>query len=146
MDFPASAFWWAAAGLTIAAELVTGTFYLLMIAMGLSAGALAAHLGWSGSGQLVAAAIVGAGGTALAHWFRSRKSPPLPAKCNHDVNLDVGERVQVVAWAADRTGQVHHRGTTWTVRLHPSAPALPGPHIVQSVEGNWLVVTPVPAT
>ena len=41
----ASTVWWIFVGLTMAAELLTGTIYLLMIGTGLDAGALAAHLG-----------------------------------------------------------------------------------------------------
>ena len=35
-----STVWWLLAGVAVAAELVTGTFYLLMIALGLASGAL----------------------------------------------------------------------------------------------------------
>src|ERR671928_123616 len=37
MDISASTFWWVAAGVAVAAELTTGTFYLLMVALGLDA-------------------------------------------------------------------------------------------------------------
>ena len=40
-----STLWWLAAGGLIAVELITGTFYLLMISLGLVAAALAAHAG-----------------------------------------------------------------------------------------------------
>ena len=56
-DFAA---WWIAAGLLVAAEMFTGTFYLLMLAIGMTAGAVAAHLGLSQTAQMAAAAIVSA--------------------------------------------------------------------------------------
>ena len=40
-----STLWWLLAGAAVGLELVTGTFYLLMIALGLGAAAMAAHLG-----------------------------------------------------------------------------------------------------
>ena len=40
-----STIWWLLAGSAVAVELVTGTFYLLMLAFGLAAAALAAHAG-----------------------------------------------------------------------------------------------------
>ena len=40
-----STIWWLLAGSAVAIELVTGTFYLLMLAFGLAAAALAAHAG-----------------------------------------------------------------------------------------------------
>ena len=35
MDFSASTLWWVAAGLLVAAEMLTSTFYLLMLAVGI---------------------------------------------------------------------------------------------------------------
>ena len=143
MDIPGSTFWWVAAGVAVAAELGTGTFYLLMIAAGLAAGAIAAHLGAGANAQVVAAALVGAAATVAWHWARTRRmavAPPTPA--NRDVNLDVGERVHVDRWGADGTARVQYRGTGWNARLAPGAPARPGPHRVAAVEGNWLVLAP----
>ena len=145
MDASASTFWWVAAGVAVAAELTTGTFYLLMVALGLVAAAISAHLGVAAGSQLVVAAIVGGGATALWHWKRLREPRSAPAPENRDVNLDIGERVHVDAWAADRTSRVHYRGSTWTARLPPDAPALAGEHRVIAVEGNWLVLAPAPS-
>ena len=146
MDIPGATFWWVAAGLAVVAELGTGTFYLLMIALGLAAAAVAAHLGLSGSGQIVVAAVVGAGATVLWHWRRSSRAPiDLPAAENRDVNLDIGERVHVAHWASDRTARVQYRGSGWTARLAPDAQPRAGEHVVTAVEGNWLVLTPMPA-
>ncbi len=135
-------FWWVAAGLAVAVELATGTFYLLMIALGLASGALAAHLGLGGTMQVVAAAVVGSGATALWHWKRMQHPRSLPARENRDVNLDIGETVQVLEWAADRTARVVYRGTGWTARLKPDCTPSLGSHQVIAVEGNWLVVAP----
>ncbi len=138
--------WWVAAGLAVAAELGTGTFYLLMIALGLAAAAVSAYLGMPVPAQIVAAAVVGGGATVLWHWRRrSRAGTVMPVPENRDVNLDVGERVDVVAWNPDRTARVHYRGTTWSARLAPGAAAAAGPHRVAAVEGNWLVLAPAAA-
>src|SRR5664279_2492804 len=67
--------WWVAAGIAVAAELGTGTFYLLMIALGLAAGAVAAQLGSAPAYQLLAAAAIGGGATALWHWRRISRPP-----------------------------------------------------------------------
>ena len=144
MDLPASTFWWVAAGIAVAAELATGTFYLLMMALGLAAAAIAAHLGFAATGQIVTGALIGGGATALWHWHRARQPRAAPVKENRDVNLDIGERVHVVAWGVDRTARVQYRGSTWTARLQPGAPAGPGEHVVAAVEGNWLVLAPAP--
>ena len=143
MAISASTFWWLMAGLAVAAELITGTFYLLMVALGLVAAAIAAHLGLAVGSQLVATAVVGGGATALWHWKRARQPRSAPARENRDVNLDIGERVHVAAWSADGTAQVRYRGSGWTARLAPGAPAVPGEHVVSAVEGNWLVLMPL---
>ena len=62
--------WWVLAGAVIALELLSGTFYLLMLSLGLVGAAIAAHLGASMPIQLVVAAVVG-GGSVLA--WRSYK-------------------------------------------------------------------------
>ena len=143
MDLSHASVWWIAAGVAVAAELATGTFYLLMVALGLAAGALAAQFGLTEPVQLVIAALVGGGATVGWHWRRVSLAPPaLPAGSDHDVNLDVGERVHVVAWTADGTARVSYRGSTWSARLQPGAPSAAGPHVVAAVEGNWLVLAP----
>ena len=144
MDLSSATWWWLAAGIAVAAELATGTFYLLMIALGLSAGAVAAHLGLAGTAQIVVAALAAAVATAAWHLKRARHPQSAPAAQNRDVNLDIGERVQVDAWNGDGTARVQYRGTQWTARLQPGATAQPGAHRVAAVEGNWLVLAPAP--
>ena len=146
MDISASTLWWLLAGIAVASELMTGTFYLLMIALGLAAAALASHLGFAVGAQLLAAALVGGGATALWHWRRARQPSAAPARENRDVNLDIGEQVQVARWADDRTTRVHYRGSTWMARLEPGASAAAGMHRVAAVEGNWLVLAPITAS
>ena len=63
----ASTIWWLAAGAVVVAELLTGTFYLLMVALGLVAAALAAHLGLASALQMVSAAIVGGGAVVACY-------------------------------------------------------------------------------
>ena len=143
MDLSNASVWWVAAGVAVAAELGTGTFYLLMIALGLVAGAIAAHFGLGESVQLVAAALVGGGATAAWHWRRRlRAGPRLDVARDRDVQLDVGERVHVAAWGADRTARVRYRGSMWSARLAPGAHATPGDYAVAAVEGIWLVLAP----
>lgn len=142
MDFAPATVWWVLAGLAIAVELATGTFYLLMISLGLAAGAIAAHLGLPVALQIVAAAVVGGGATVLWHWRRDHGEPALENSQNPAINLDVGDRVRVEAWSADRTARVQHRGTQWSARLARDADERPGEHVISAVEGNWLVLVP----
>jgi membrane protein implicated in regulation of membrane protease activity len=142
MDIPGATFWWVAAGIAVAAELGTGTFYLLMIALGLAAAAVAAQVGVDVTAQLTVAALVGGGATVAWHLRRARQRSDEPAATNRDVNLDIGDRIHVERWTDERTARVRHRGTEWTARLAPGAEARGGEHIVSAVEGNWLILTP----
>lgn len=136
--------WWLLAGAAIAAELVTGTFYLLMLATGLVAGALAATFGVSLVGQMLVAAALGGGAVAAWHWGRSQSPRPMRANANPDVHLDIGESVHVSAWNPDGTASVHFRGAQWTaIAAHggeANEPDLPGNYRIKEMLGNRLVI------
>ena len=135
-----STIWWLLAGAAVGVELITGTFYLLMLAFGMAAGALAAHLGAPLPLQLVAAAAVGGG--AVVAWYLLHRNAPARARAeaNRDVNLDVGETVQVDHWAADGTGTVKYRGAQWTVVYRGAGAPDAGRYRVAEVMGNRLLV------
>jgi len=144
MDWSASTAWWLTAGVLVAAELATGTFYLLMLALGAAAGALAAHAGLGLTAQTGAAAVLGGGAVVLWHLRRSRQPAGLPAATNPDVNLDVGGTVQVSAWQPDGSARVSYRGSAWNARhAGPGHPA-PGLHVIRAVDGNHLVLERAP--
>ena len=106
--------WWLLAGGAVALELVTGTFYLLMLVIGLVAAAVSAHAGLPVATQLVVAALVGGGAVVGWHLKREISPKPLDASTNRDVNLDIGEDVSVAAWNADGTCSVKFRGANWS--------------------------------
>lgn len=141
----ASTFWWVAAAGLVIAELLTGTFYLLMVALGLSAGALAAHAGLSWTAQIAIAAAVGAATTVVWHVRRPTRSEAAKAKAsrNADVNQDIGATVYVEQWAIDGTAQVKYRGAMWSVIPFEGAVQVVGSYRVKEVVGSRLVVEPV---
>ena len=154
MDLSSPTLWWIAAGVLVAAELVTGTCSLRMLALGCVAGAVAAYLGLGSSLQLTAAAVLGGGATFAWHLKRIRQPRAAPAESNHDVNLDIGQTVQVSAWNADGSARVQYRGAPWSVRLAQTGLGVgmgmgkPGPHVIVAVRGSELQVAPstAPAT
>ena len=143
MEFQASTLWWVLAGALVIAELLTGTFYLLMLALGSVAAAIAAHAGVGSSGQFVAAALVGGGATAVWHLKRARAPHSAPAASNADMNLDIGQTVQVPAWKPDGKARVTYRGATWTGRHVSHAAPVDGEHRIVAVHGNELDVVPI---
>ncbi|MFZ2293963.1 MAG: NfeD family protein [Polaromonas sp.] len=136
-----SSIWWLLAGAAVAVELMTGTFYLLMLAVGLAAGAMAAHLGLALIGQMVIAAGFGGGAVAAWHWYRSKRPAPLSANANRDVHLDIGEPVHVAKWNVDGTASVKFRGAHWTaVAANPEESRVPGNFRIKEMIGNRLVI------
>ncbi|MES2423417.1 MAG: NfeD family protein [Pseudomonadota bacterium] len=135
-----STIWWLLAGGAVAVELVTGTFYLLMLAIGLAAGAIAAHMGFGLSVQLVVAAVLGAGTVVVWHLQRGREPGRQPASSNSDVQQDIGATVQVDTWNADGTATVAYRGALWTAIPAPGLALQPGAHRVKEVVGNRFVL------
>ena len=145
MDLSAATWWWLVAGLLVVAELSVGSFYMLMLALGCVAGAVAAHLGAGYPSQLFTAAVVGAGTTALWHYRRARAPRSAPVESNRDANLDIGQTLQVAAWDAQGAARVSYRGSAWNVEFRgPGTPA-PGPHVIVAVQGNRLIVAPATA-
>ncbi len=138
-----STIWWLAAGIVVVAEMLTGTFYLLMMAVGLVAAALAAHMGASTALQITVAALVG-GGAVVAWHFARRKRPGDPSpRADRSVNLDVGETILIEGWNADGTTTVKYRGATWTAIHRPGVTPSTGMHRVAELVGNRLLVDPM---
>lgn len=132
--------WWLLAGGAVAVELLTGTFYLLMLAIGMAAAALTAHWGAGPIVQLVVAAAVGGGAVVAWHLKPPASRPEAPAQANPNVNMDIGETVQIDAWNPDGTASVQYRGAHWTAIHRPGVSPSAGPHRVAEMVGNRLLV------
>ena len=137
--------WWIAAAVLVALELTSGSFYLLMLAVGAAAGALAAHLGLDIPFQWVVAAVFGAGPVYVLYTLRKKHVRPAPGT-NRDINLDIGSTVQVAAWDADGEARVRYRGSDWKARFAGKGEARPGQHRIKAMDGNTLVLEPFPGT
>ena len=131
---------WIVAGFALAiAELLTGTFYLLVIALGAFAGALVA---WMGGNLLVQAVLGGAvsiaGAIWVHHWHKRQKSGD--AQSNF---LDRGQPVVLEGWANESANlaRVKYRGTSWDARVAQGDRPAPGTTLyIEGQEGNTLVV------
>lgn len=137
--------WLVVGFVLVIAELVTGTFYLLVIALGAFAGAIAA---WAGGNVLVQAvigsAIALAGAWYVHHWHAAHQSKADP----HGNFLDRGQAVVLEGWTNEPAGfaRVRYRGTSWDARLaEPAARPVPGATLyIEGQEGNTLVVASAP--
>lgn len=137
--------WLTVAGLLVILELFSGTFYLLMIALGLVAGALAALLNFGNELQMIIAAIVGAIATLALHKSKYGWRPGENAARDPNVNMDIGQSITVAEWQDQGNGKftarAMYRGAMWDVELQYAAPYA-GVFIIQEIQGSRLMVRP----
>jgi membrane protein implicated in regulation of membrane protease activity len=105
--------WWIAAAALIAAELLTGTFYLLAVGIAVAIGGVAAWLGAPIPVQLLIAGALGVVGTMLLQRWKRR----LAASTATQPGLDVGQMVQVKSWGPGGVARVAYRGSTWDAEV-----------------------------
>ena len=127
-------FWLIAGFVLVIIELVTGTFYLLVLGL---AAFVAAIVAWLGANMLIQA-LVG-GGVAIAgawfvhHWHETARK----ADGGRSNFLDRGQAVVLDGWANEGAGiaRVKYRGTLWDARL-TEAGARPAPGSTLYIEGQ----------
>lgn len=134
--------WLGLAALALIGELATGTFYLLLVALGLAAGGIAAWLLAGLEWQLVACGVVLLLGLLVLRKTRVLKKREVNAARNADVNLDIGQTVNVEAWSDNGTARVWYRGAHWQAELAAGEPARGGEHVIIELRGTRLVLTP----
>lgn len=130
--------WWIVTGVLVILELLSGTFYLLMIACGTAAGGLAHWAGLEPAWQFLGAALVALAGVGIVRRSRfgaGRRS----ARGNRDVNLDIGETLEVLQWQ-DRRARVMYRGAQWDVELLPGQSETAQWYQIHELAGNRLLV------
>jgi membrane protein implicated in regulation of membrane protease activity len=149
--------WLIVAGVLVILELFSGTFYLLMLAVGMAAGALAAFSGAGLEVQIVSAAVVGVAATAILHRSRFGWQSRTDTMRDPNVNLDIGQFVQIDAWNIARSpharaaARVTYRGAPWDVELGEDArpdrladaiveAPPPGRYRIVAVRGSRLIV------
>lgn len=128
-------------GLVIA-ELLTGTFYLLVIAVAFGAAGIAALLGAPMVAQLATAAAFSLGGTLWLRSSRFGRRLHDRATSDHVQNMDVGQTLRVEQWNPNRTARASYRGATWDVELIPGEEPVAGEFVIREIHANRLIVAP----
>ena len=131
--------WFVMAGVVVILELFTGTFYLLMIAIGIAFGGVSALYGLSPALQTTVAAIVGVIATGVLHRSRFGRPHRVDSARDPNMNMDIGQTVDVPQWH-DGSARVLYRGALWDVSLAPGAPPEPGKFTIREVQGSRLIV------
>src|SRR5262245_37781683 len=129
---------WAVTGLVLAiVELVTGTFYLLMLGVAAFGAALAAWLGFDFAAQAIVAVIVAAVGCYGVHAYRAKN------RAHQMAPIDAGMPASFENWldAPARLARVRYRGASWDARVEGGEALEPGATVyVLAADGNTLRV------
>ena len=129
---------WAISGLgLVIVELLTGTFYLLMLGVAAFGAAGAAWLGYDFPLQVVVACLIAAGGCYGVHAYREKnRNRQMPS-------LDAGMPASFETWidARARLARVRYRGASWDARVEGVEALEPGATVyVLAADGNTLKV------
>ncbi|MFL9990904.1 NfeD family protein [Paraburkholderia sediminicola] len=136
---PGGLFWWIGAGVLVVLELTSGTFYLLMIALGCVAAAIAQLAGVAADLQFAIAAVVALAAVLLLKRSRFGRRTRKEASKNPDVNLDIGQTLSVPAWH-ERRARADYRGAAWDVELAAGEPEDAQLYEIAEMRGSCLVV------
>jgi len=132
-------FWFVAGLALIGVEVLTGTFYLLLLGLAAIAAALVAYLGFGLLLQVIAFGLVAS--FALLIIQARRKARPQPAA----PALELGQAVIFENWLdpVAKTARVRYRGALWDARVDGHCSGNPGEMLyIQSVEGSTLTIAP----
>ncbi|MDE3022673.1 MAG: NfeD family protein [Pseudomonadota bacterium] len=120
----------------MALEMVTNTFYLLVMGIALAFGGLAALFGLGSPFQYMICAVAGIIGIVILRRMRRDK-----AYIISNQSLDIGQQVQCITWRKDGTARVQYRGTEWEAEAESAATARDGPHYIKALRGSTLILT-----
>ena len=70
------------------------------------------------------------------------KKREIDAGRNADVNMDIGQTVEVESWSETGLARVWYRGAHWQAELAAGQPRQPGPHVIAELRGTRLVLVP----
>ncbi|HXF17103.1 MAG TPA: NfeD family protein [Burkholderiales bacterium] len=107
---------WLLAGLLlVVVELMTGTFYLLILGIAAGIGSVIAFLEQPFWMQALAAAISAIVGGVLVNRYHRAANASSP----RDSSNDIGEPVSIESWVSEpnRLARVRYRGTTWDAEV-----------------------------
>jgi len=138
MSLDPSLAWLIAGFILIIVELVTGTFYLLVIGIAAFAGAGVAYAGATFMWQALAAAAVAIAGVVWVQMVRKSISP------KRMQGLDFGQPAAFESWVNKSTAQarVRYRDALWDAQVTGETAGDPGEILyIISVDGNTLKVS-----
>ena len=134
-------YWFGIAALALIGEVLSGTFYLLLLAAACVAAGAAAAASLTLSLQLIVCAVILVAGTLILRRTGVLKTRT-DSSSNADVNLDIGQTLDVASWEPGGQAQVWYRGAHWQAQASPGTVRQPGRHRIVAVRGSLLILEP----
>jgi membrane protein implicated in regulation of membrane protease activity len=128
------AYWFLIALVMLALEMMTGTFYILVIGIALAIGGLVALCGLNLTAQISISAIVGIIGTVILHSKKGLAFDTLQ-------NPNVGEQVKVLVWREGGKARVSYRGSEWDAEIASTDVPQDQTLYIQEMRGSTLVLS-----
>jgi membrane protein implicated in regulation of membrane protease activity len=134
---------WLLSGLLLVViELVTGTFYLLILGIAAGIGSLIAFTGQPFWMQALIAAVAAMIGGVLVHRYHRLANASSPT----NISNDIGEPVTLESWTNEpqRAARVRYRGTVWDADILGNDKVEPHAMLyVVATEGSRLKISAV---
>jgi membrane protein implicated in regulation of membrane protease activity len=128
---------WFLLGLALlAAEMATGTLYLLVFSIAFAVGGIAALLSASLPVQITLSAAAGVLGTMILQRLKITRP-----KSVDNQNLDIGQSVRVMHIREDGTLRVAYRGAEWDAELASADTPRDQALYIQSMQGSKLILS-----
>lgn len=135
-------FWFAMAAVLVILELVSSTFYLLVLAVGVLVGGVVIWQGGALPAALLTAAVVSVIGVTILRRIRAKNfNEGQDASQDPSVQIDIGQTVDVPAWQHG-VARVAYRGSHWDAEIEAGQTAQPGLFVIKAVKNNRLVLAP----
>lgn len=132
--------WFLATGMLMIGEMLTGTFYLLVVGIAFAITGLTAWQHWPYWAQLAVAATLTLTNILLLRG-RRKTGTRHPSQ-----SLDTGQPVEIIQWLSDNHARVRYRGTEWNAHLAAHTSRQSGNYIIRDIEGSTLIIETSPTT
>jgi membrane protein implicated in regulation of membrane protease activity len=116
--------------------MATGTFYLLMVAIAMAVGGLAALLGAGVTWQLTLSALMVIAGTIILRRWKGTQVKEVAS-----ASLDIGQAVKVIKWNDNGSARVFYRGAEWDAEPESADTPHDETLYIAAVRGSGLVLT-----
>lgn len=129
-------YWFLLALVLLGLEMVTGTFYLLMVAVALAVGGFASLLGAGMIWQMTLCALTVVAGTIVLRRWKITQASEAP-----NASLDIGQPVKAIRWNDNGTARVSYRGAEWDAEPESADTPHDTTLYIAAVRGSALVLT-----